>query len=83
MPIPFAERVLCEVDEGRAVLGNMGLTKFYSLLDINGGPIETVTIGRRRYAKVRSVLRLAEAGHDPRPAKPPRRGSNRTAAVPV
>jgi hypothetical protein len=80
MQVPFNERVLCGVDEARAVLGNLGLTTFYGLTDINGGPIETTMIGRRRLVKVRSLMRVAEAGYNPQPANPPRPGAGRKAA---
>jgi len=72
MAVQFSERALCELAEGQEQLGKIGLTKMYSLLDINGGPIETVMIGRRRLLKVPSVLRLANEGYDPKPISPPR-----------
>jgi len=76
MAIPFNERPLCSIDDGREAAGAMGLTKFYELLDINGGPIESAMIGRRRYVRVSSLLRFCETSFSPRPAKPPRRGAS-------
>lgn len=80
MAVPFNERPLCTINDGREAAGDLGLTKFYELLDINGGPIESVMIGRRRYVKVPSLLRFCERGFDPRPSKPPPRGDDRRAA---
>ena len=74
MAVPFNQRPLCSIDDGREAAGHLGLTKFYELLDINGGPIESVMIGRRRYVKVPSLLKFCETGFDARPTKPPRRG---------
>jgi hypothetical protein len=69
-PIPFRERPLCTIGEGRQAIG-VGLTKFYEL--IGGGLIETVMIGRRRYVRVPSLFRLADTDVDPHPTTPPRR----------
>ena len=80
MSIPFCERPLCPIDDAREAAGDIGLTKFYELLDINGGPIESVMVGRRRYVKVPSLLRFCVTGFDARPTAPPRRGGQRPAA---
>jgi len=77
MPIPFAERPLCTIEEGRGAIG-VGLTKFYQL--IGAGLIETVMIGRRRYVRVPSLFRLGDADIDPRPMVPPRRQRQSAAA---
>ncbi len=78
MSIPFQEKPICPISEACEVL-DCGVTKVYELFDINGGPLETVMIGRRRMIKVPSLLRLAESGVDPRPATPPRRTGKRPA----
>lgn len=70
MAIPFSERPLCTIEEGRLAIG-VGLTKFYEL--IGAGLIDTMMIGRRRYVRVPSLFRLGEADVDPKPSAPPRR----------
>ena len=53
--IPFVERPTCTIAEACSAVG-FGKTKLYELLD--GGAVESVTIGRRRLIRVPSLLRL-------------------------
>jgi excisionase family DNA binding protein len=59
--IPFALRLTCTIEEACEATG-LGRTKLYELID--GGHLDTTTIGRRRLVLVRSLRRLIgdEAG---------------------
>lgn len=52
------DTLLCSIPDAAKALG-VGRSKVYESLDINGGRLETVTIGRRRLVRVESVRRLA------------------------
>jgi hypothetical protein len=52
------EPLLVSKADGRRMLGNIGSTKFDSM--IASGEIESVKIGSRRLCKISSVRRLAQ-----------------------
>jgi excisionase family DNA binding protein len=52
------EPVLCSITDAAKAL-SVGRSKIYEMLDLNGGRLETVTIGRRRLVRVDSVKALA------------------------
>jgi excisionase family DNA binding protein len=52
------EAMLISIPDAAKALG-LGRSKIYELLDLNGGRLETVTIGRRRLVRVHSVRALA------------------------
>ncbi|HEY8383450.1 MAG TPA: helix-turn-helix domain-containing protein [Microvirga sp.] len=55
---PYTPALVIPVNDARRLLGNIGRTKFYEL--INGGHVRTITIGRRRLVFVDSIYRFLE-----------------------
>jgi excisionase family DNA binding protein len=53
--IPFDERPTCTIAEACSAVG-LGRTKLYELIE--GGTVDTVTIGRRRLVRIPSLLHL-------------------------
>ena len=48
--------IFVPVNEGRRLLGGIGRTKFYEL--VNQSKIKTITIGRRRLVAVNSIYEM-------------------------